>query len=141
MPGAATFLDWIGFKDLITSQLGKNYLFGAKPSPENGNPKEFDCSGFVYWAYGRALGIVLPQGSWEQYDASVPIKIPQCGDVGFFKHVEAPSNVYHVGVLLSATLVIEARGDPYNKVITRPRAIWEKWVNFTGWRRFKSVME
>ena len=136
---------WESLKQTVTAQLGKPYLWGAKPDPKDGDPKNFDCSGFVHWAYGRCLGVAVPEGSWEQYDASVPIDgvqlIPQLGDVGFFKHVDAPYDVHHVGILLDAASVIEARGKPYDKVITRPRAIWEKWVEFTGWRRFKAIMQ
>lgn len=125
---------------ILKSQLDKAYLLGAEVDLHNPNPKgPFDCSEFVEWAYAQA-GIVVPDGSFNQFKASDPAaKVVPIVCVGFFKKPEG--SVHHVGILLDETQVIEARGAPYNKVILRPRAAWEAWREFSGWRILRAVAE
>lgn len=137
-------IDWDLFRKAITAQLGKPYLFGAKwpqgdPSPQG----PIDCSGFVRWAYST-INLEIPDGSSAQYDASHDVADPTLGDVGFFKNL---LSIHHVGIILDKDNVIEARGqlidwqghDIGEHVILRPRAKWEAWKEFTGWRRFNVV--
>ncbi|MGE4470832.1 MAG: C40 family peptidase [Desulfovibrio sp.] len=74
------------------SAIGTPYRWGGD-SPREG----FDCSGLVYWAYGRH-GIRLPRPSWKQIHAgfSVPQSQIRAGDLVFFKIVRGQS--YHVGI-------------------------------------------
>lgn len=122
---------------IMMGQLGKSYLFGAKPLQTNLNPSQFDCSGFVTWCYGQ-LGIIVPDGSVDQFEASVHVDSPLVGDLAFFKREGGP--IHHVGMFYDDEFVAEARGEPYNRVITRPRKIWEAWHEFVGWNRFKSLV-
>lgn len=122
-------------KQVMISQLGKGYLFGCKPSPSDLNPFEFDCSGLVHWCYAQ-LGLTVPEGSEDQFEASVHIDTPVIGDLAFFR-ADGSSTTHHVGMLFDDSSVIEARGSPYNRVINRPREKWEAWHEFVGWNRFK----
>lgn len=127
--------------DLIArSQLGKPYVFGAEVDLKDPNPKAFDCSEFVEWVFAQC-GFYVPDGSQNQYNASVPVTKGHegIGDVGFFRHEGKP--VHHVGILVSHGEVIDARGEPHNKVIVRPRAKWDAWKEFTGWRRFAQLVK
>ena len=116
------------------------YLFGAKWPLDNPNPPgPIDCSGFVRWCYYQGAALTIPDGSWGQYSESQPIPAPLNGDIGFFKH-QIGGEVHHVGIL-AGQLVLEARGDNYGCVILRPRAAWEAWREFTGWRRLNIVIQ
>lgn len=137
-------IDWDKFKALLTKQLGKGYKFGVEDDG-NQNPTQFDCSELVQWAY-EEIGITVPDGSQNQFDASDPITNPRLGDVGFFK--KPGEDVHHVGIIYDDQNVIEARGIepsleaqglPDNQVILRPRAKWEAFSEFSGWRRFRVV--
>lgn len=137
-------LNWDFFKSSIILQLGKPYLFGAKwPMSDLGPKGPVDCSGFVRWAYSL-VDLDIPDGSGNQYQASHSISVPALGDLGFFKNQTA---VHHVGILLDDENVIEARGqmldwqghDIGEHVLLRPRAKWEAWKEFTGWRRLNLV--
>lgn len=46
--------------DIIKAQMGKPYVGGAHPMPDNLNPTSFDCAGFVGYCYMRAG--LLPTG-------------------------------------------------------------------------------
>lgn len=54
--------------DLMLSQDGDRYIFGAEVSPADDNPSAFDCSEIIEWACAR-LGVTprVPDGSWYQY--------------------------------------------------------------------------
>lgn len=63
------------------SQIGIQYKNGGA-SPASG----FDCSGFVYWAYGQC-GVALPRTTKEQADCGTAISAThlQPGDLLVFK--------------------------------------------------------
>lgn len=114
--------------------LGRNYLYGAKwtldsPSPEG----PIDCSGFVRWVYSRG-GISIPDGSSSMYSVTTEVSKPQIGDLGFFKDIK--NVIDHVGIVYDDFLMIEARGNPYDEVIVRPRSKWEAYELFTGYRTY-----
>ena len=128
-------IDWNKFRSALLEQLDKPYKFGAKWPLGDPNPQgPLDCSSLSRWAYSR-VGIYIPEGSTAQFLASHPVDIAALGDLGFFRN---DKGIHHVGILLGDE-VIDARGDPYNKVITRPRAKWEAWKEFTGWHRPDAV--
>ena len=142
-------IDWDRMKTMLHGELGVKYVFGSKPDAKNPRPDSFDCSGLVHWAYGE-VGITVPEGSQEQFDASDPVSKgnEKFGDVGFFRKPDSPT--HHVGIIFDDVNVIEARGIepsleaqglPDDQVILRPRAKWEAFSEFTGWRRFKAVKE
>lgn len=131
-----------------SDQLGKPYLFGYKPDYATDlDPRAFDCSALVKWCYAR-VGITVPDGSQQQFDASEPVENPQIGDVGFFRLPNEPT--HHVGLFWEDNMVLEARGlEPTleaqgiksNCVLLRPQSKWEAFSEFIGWRRFRDVPE
>lgn len=66
--------------DLLLSQAGDAYVFGAEASPADSNPGAFDCSELIEWGCDRS-GVVpsMPDGSWLQarhcqaYGTLIPI--------------------------------------------------------------------
>jgi cell wall-associated NlpC family hydrolase len=78
--------------------VGTPYRWGGS-SPESG----FDCSGLVYWAYGR-LGLELPHSSYALFDRGrrVPRSELRRGDLLFF------SGLGHVGVYIGRGRMVHA---------------------------------
>ena len=78
--------------------VGVPYRWGGS-SPASG----FDCSGLVYWAYGK-LGIELPHSSYALYDLGrqVPRSRMKPGDLIFF------SGLGHVGIYLGRGRMVHA---------------------------------
>ncbi len=74
------------------------YQWGGS-SPTGG----FDCSGLVYWAYGR-LGIELPHSSYALYDRGRPVarSSMKAGDLVFFY------GLGHVGIYLGRGRMVHA---------------------------------
>jgi cell wall-associated NlpC family hydrolase len=131
-------VNWTRLQSLGEKQLGKPYIFGAVADITCDDPVAFDCAELVYWLYGK-VGIKVPSYSDGQFKASLPCLDPKPGDLGFFK--KGPEPTHHVGILWWGGQVLEARGDPYNKVIFRPQDKWVKWKEFTGWRRLTAVLQ
>lgn len=121
--------------------LSVPYKFGYQlPSLDIVRPEFVDCSEFTRWAFHQA-GLFLPDGSFNQFEATTPTDSPKPGDLGFFKETDDKNTggrkigqIYHVGIWADDVRVIEARGAPYNKVIYRPTAAWREYKNFAGWR-------
>jgi cell wall-associated NlpC family hydrolase len=134
------FVDWPLLKEKLLSQLGKPYVFGTEVRMDDTNPLKFDCSELVEWSF-RQIGIKVPDGSYNQFEQSVPILTRvQFGDLVFLKRPNGGS-VYHVGIVFNAISVFEARGNPYNKVMMMPIKDWVAHPNFAGARRLKAVMD
>jgi cell wall-associated NlpC family hydrolase len=78
--------------------VGVPYRWGGS-SPATG----FDCSGLVYWAYGK-LGIALPHSSYALYGLGrhVPRSRMKPGDLIFF------SGLGHVGIYLGRGRMVHA---------------------------------
>jgi cell wall-associated NlpC family hydrolase len=78
--------------------VGVPYRWGGA-SPAGG----FDCSGLVYWAYGR-LGIELPHSSYALYDQGrrVARSRMKAGDLLFF------SGLGHVGIYIGRGRMVHA---------------------------------
>jgi cell wall-associated NlpC family hydrolase len=78
--------------------VGTPYRWGGS-SPESG----FDCSGLVYWAFGR-LGLELPHSSYALYDLGrrVPRSKLKRGDLLFF------AGLGHVGVYVGRNRMVHA---------------------------------
>lgn len=78
--------------------VGVPYRWGGA-SPAGG----FDCSGLVYWAYGR-LGIELPHSSYALYDQGREVSRSRmkAGDLLFF------SGLGHVGIYIGHGRMVHA---------------------------------
>jgi cell wall-associated NlpC family hydrolase len=78
--------------------VGVPYRWGGA-SPASG----FDCSGLVYWAYGR-LGVEVPHSSYALYDRGryVTRSRMKPGDVLFF------SGLGHVGIYIGRGRMVHA---------------------------------
>jgi cell wall-associated NlpC family hydrolase len=78
--------------------VGVPYRWGGA-SPAGG----FDCSGLVYWAYGR-LGIDVPHSSYALYDLGRRVRPSglKAGDLLFF------SGLGHVGLYLGHGRMVHA---------------------------------
>jgi cell wall-associated NlpC family hydrolase len=78
--------------------VGVPYRWGGA-SPAGG----FDCSGLVYWAYGR-LGVEVPHSSYALYDLGRRVGRSglKSGDVLFF------SGLGHVGLYLGGGRMVHA---------------------------------
>jgi cell wall-associated NlpC family hydrolase len=78
--------------------VGVPYRWGGS-SPAGG----FDCSGLVYWAYGR-LGIALPHSSYALYGLGRRVSQSRMrpGDLLFF------SGLGHVGIYIGRGRMVHA---------------------------------
>jgi cell wall-associated NlpC family hydrolase len=83
---------------LAVREVGVPYRWGGI-SPAGG----FDCSGLVYWAYGR-LGIALPHSSYALYDEGRRVSRTRMkpGDLLFF------SGLGHVGIYIGRGRMVHA---------------------------------
>ncbi len=83
------------------SMLGKPYRYGGA------SPRGFDCSGLVYYAYGRA-GIKVPRTARDQYRQTRTLRPDQLlpGDVLFFR-IDS-RDISHVGIYLGGNTFIHA---------------------------------
>jgi cell wall-associated NlpC family hydrolase len=108
------------FVKTCLSQTGDQYEMGAKGIRGrfvDPNPREFDCSGLVYWALARN-GVRFPMGSWLQFDycrsrrtlVSVELAVRTQGALLFWH--DRPDKG-HVAVSLGNGSTIEARGEKY----------------------------
>lgn len=124
--------------DVAVSFLGRPYKLGAKWDIYGiQDPKgPIDCSGFVRYCYWRGASKLIRDGSMQQFEDTEETDGPKIGDVAFFRG-QTSGLIHHVGMIADDKQMIEARGEPYNKVIYRPRSKWENWEEFTGYRKFK----
>lgn len=108
------------FVRLALTQSGDRYVYGAKESPSDPDPKAhggaFDCSGLVAWAVRRAGG-EIPDGSEAQYDyCRVHGKAISIGEAekmrGALLFLGNPATE-HVVISLGNGATIEARGAAY----------------------------
>ena len=78
-------------------EVGVPYRWGGA------SPAGFDCSGLVYWAYGR-LGIELPHSSYALYDQGRHVARSRMkrGDLLFF------SGLGHVGIYIGRGRMVHA---------------------------------
>lgn len=137
----------ISIVKLALTQLGKPYLFGADAvnniKLDDKNPLAFDCSFFTEWCYWNAAKLTLPRHSGDQFLFCKETDNPLPGDLGFF--ADDKNVIFHVGLVVNDTKVIEARGHQDHtsfetgKVILRPLIIWNGYKSqdghhFAGWR-------
>lgn len=84
------------------ARLARNFV-GAPYTWGGASPSGFDCSGLVYYVYGR-LGIDLPHNAAAQFEYGRPVPLEQLkpGDLVFF------SSLGHVGLALGDGRYIHA---------------------------------
>ena len=82
---------------IAVKEVGVPYRWGGA------SPAGFDCSGLVYWTYGR-LGIRLPHSSYALYDQGrrVTQSRMMAGDLLFF------SGLGHVGIYIGRGRMVHA---------------------------------
>jgi peptidoglycan DL-endopeptidase CwlO len=82
---------------IAVREVGVPYRWGGS------SPAGFDCSGLVYWAYGR-LGIELPHSSYALYDQGRRVARSRMkpGDLLFF------SGLGHVGIYIGRGRMVHA---------------------------------
>lgn len=81
--------DGKGIVDIARRYIGTPYRFGGA------SPSGFDCSGLVRYVFSRA-GYALPRRASEQWELLKPTRIPQPGDLVFFKIKS--NKITHVGI-------------------------------------------
>lgn len=82
---------------IALEEVGVPYRWGGA------SPAGFDCSGLVYWTYGR-LGVALPHSSYALYDQGrrVGRSRMRAGDLLFF------SGLGHVGIYVGHGRMVHA---------------------------------
>lgn len=132
---------WARFIDLGKQLLGKPYNFGEEVNLKDGDPthiKAIDCSELVEWLFAQ-VGVVVPDGSYNQFKHSVPIEgDPKIGDLAF-KWIPETKSVHHVGVWIDEG-VLEAKGKDFGVVLT-PRDKYEASSHFAMWRRISQIAD
>jgi murein DD-endopeptidase len=95
---------------LASRQVGVPYRYGGN------SPSGFDCSGLVYYVYGK-LGVNLPRKSREmaRMGQRVPVHALLPGDLVFFRINR--NRVSHVGIYIGNDKFVHATksGDPVRK--------------------------
>jgi len=132
---------WATFINLGKQLVGKPYRFGEEVNLKETDPaniKAIDCSELVEWLFAQ-VGIIVPDGSYNQFKVSNPVQGDiKIGDLGF-KWVPETKSIHHVGVWIGDT-VLEAKGKDFGVVLT-PRADYEKSTHFAMWRRLTAVVD
>ncbi|MDY6084174.1 MAG: C40 family peptidase [Dialister sp.] len=108
----------IAFDDATVQQLfneaekhiGKRYVFGAS------GPSNFDCSGFVCWAYTKSGVANMPRttawGIYKNYCTPIAPSEAKAGDIIFFGGTyNSGSPISHVGIYAGNGMMLHA-GDP-----------------------------
>lgn|SRR3990167_1218382 len=125
--------------DSARKLIGIKYEFGAEWTDHSLPPDALDCSELCEGVY-KINGLRIPDGSQNQFDFTVPSRIPLPGDLIFFGKGGNYNKIYHVGLIFDEHNVIEARGfQPESsfetgKVILRPIKAWQAYPNFCGIR-------
>ena len=139
IPKKHSEISWVKFNSLAQKLVGKPYIFGAETDLKDPDPahiKSLDCSELCEWLFAQ-IGIIVPDGSYNQFKISSPIKgEPIIGDMGF-KWIPETEVVHHVGIFLVSD-VIEAKGKAYGTVLT-PRKWFEGSSHFAMWRRLNAI--
>ncbi|NJP50088.1 C40 family peptidase [Streptomyces sp. SBST2-5] len=120
--------------ETLRSALGVQYAWGGS-SPNTG----FDCSGLVYWAFGKH-GITLPRTTYNMINvgASVPVNKLRPGDLVFFDTDRSRKGPDHVGVYIGGGKFIHSArtGQPVKISSLADGYYMDRWM---GGRRVSGV--
>jgi cell wall-associated NlpC family hydrolase len=94
-----TKYDGKGIIGIAEKYLGTPYRYGGN------TPSGFDCSGFTSYVYDRA-GYNLPRATTAQYGKLNPVRVPEVGDLVFFR--TSGNRVSHVGIYVGNYQFIHA---------------------------------
>lgn len=126
-------------KSALARQIGKRYIFGHEVFLADPNPKAFDCSELVQWAFYQIDGKDFGDGSYNQFDTSHAVKERPLivGDLLFLR-----SRIYrrinHVAIYVGDGQIIEARGRLFG-VVNSPVSRLTNSGRFAGARRFGGI--
>lgn len=95
------------------------YVFGAEAVSDNPftlnltmdqiKSRGIDCSELVEWVFWNVLRIKVPDGSYNQFNVSVPVVAEYFpGDLVFRRNKLAPGAISHVGIYVGNNMVVEA---------------------------------
>lgn len=105
--------------DTAKSYIGVRYQFGGA------SPSGFDCSGFLYYVFGKA-GIELPRMSSDQYLVGQPVAkanlIP--GDMVFFERTYSKAGITHAGIYIGDNKFISATSSRGIKIDSLSDSYW-----------------
>lgn len=111
------------------AQVGKPYGWGAT------GPDRFDCSGLVYYAARKALGIIVPRVAADQAVIGVPVAAADLapGDLVFYENTYGPG-ITHVGIYIGNRQWVGAADENSGViVISLDEAYWK--ARYVGARR------
>jgi murein DD-endopeptidase len=96
--------------------IGTPYKWGGE------DPRGFDCSGLVHYAYGEA-GTAVPRTAGELFRATRPVALEDArrGDLVFFRASGKPS---HVGIYLDDGRFVHAPASGKRVEIASLRSGW-----------------
>tara|TARA_Y100001937_G_scaffold122491_2_gene183653 strand:- start:4526 stop:5041 length:516 start_codon:yes stop_codon:yes gene_type:complete len=86
------------------ARLAEQYL-GVPYRPGGYSPSGFDCSGLTSYVYKEA-GYSIPRSASSQYTALRPVRVPEVGDLVFFR-IDGKS-ISHVGIYVGNYRFIHA---------------------------------
>ena len=110
---------------------GVKYELGAK-SVGPDIPTKLDCSGFVRYCFLSA-GVFIPDGTYHQFNASLPVNKIRVGDVGFLQ-LPTQKGINHVGIYVGDGLWMHCN-------YSRNGITIEKTNMFKYVRRFRGTEE
>jgi cell wall-associated NlpC family hydrolase len=123
-----------GTRELVLhalNQIGVRYQIGGA-SPQTG----FDCSGFVRYVVGQAVGLALPRNARSISDVGAQVGVDelQPGDLVFFNTQRRPFS--HVGIYVGEQRFIHSPNERGSVEVTDMRIhYWQQRYN--GARRLE----
>ena len=110
--------------DYAVTLLGKHYRNGAK------GPDTFDCSGFVYYVYGRFnVGVPVSTAGLNKAGYEITREEIAPGDLAIFRI----SQDYHVGIVINRLEFIHASRSRGIAIDSIDAPYWKR--NFSHFRR------
>lgn len=94
-------LDSLSIGRFVLQWEGTPYKYGGTSA------KGIDCSALTQKAYLELFGVKIPRTAISQFKALLEVKVPQPGDLVFFKSLSSPSG-WHVGIWLWDNLFLHA---------------------------------
>ena len=109
--------------DIALSQQGKPYIWGSGSGaggrgrgdidPATGQPRGYDCSGFVSWVLKEAVGLDLPAFTGTAYPATRALREgeqPRAGDVVFYNMGTPDPRRQHIALYMGNGKIVQSGG-------------------------------